>query len=333
MARIDGVSCRLVTFGSRADEAQEAGGLRIRVLQPVTRLHRHPAHPLAPSLLRALGGADVIHTHHLRSTPSRIAGVVAAATRTRAVVTDHGLSGSDWFGVLPRLFDRLLAVSKYSASLLGIPTARTRVVYGGADPERFAPDPGPRDGVLFVGRLTPHKGVDRLIRALPDGVTLTVVGTGGHDLEPPERDYPKHLRALAKGRRVRFLDAVDDRELAALYRRAAVVAVPSVQTTCYGAAVRVSELLGLTTLEAMASATPVVASRLGGLPEVVVDGETGFLVEPGDVEQLHTCLSGLLADPARARELGRNARALACAEFSWDACAQRCVDAYRELLT
>jgi glycosyltransferase involved in cell wall biosynthesis len=262
-----------------------------------------------------------------------MAGVVAAARHSRIVVTDHGLRGSDWFGALPRLFDRLLAVSRYSASILGIPLAKTRVVYGGADPHHFAPDAGVREGVLFVGRLTPHKGVDRLIRALPDGVTLTVVGTGGHDCHAPERHYPEHLRALAEGRRVRFLGAVDDRELAALYRRAAVVAVPSVDTTCYGTTVVVSELLGLTTLEAMASGTPVVASRLGGLSEVVVDGETGCLVEPGDVDQLGVGLAELLADSARARELGRNARALACEQFTWDACAQRCVDAYRELIT
>jgi glycosyltransferase involved in cell wall biosynthesis len=281
----------------------------------------------------ALERADVIHTHHLRSTPSRTAAIVAAARRSRIVVTDHGLGGSDWLGVLPRLFDLHLAVSRYSASILGFTPAKTRLVYGGVDPQRFAPDGGIREGVLFVGRLTPHKGVDRLIRALPDGATLTVAGTGGHDAEPPERDYYRHLRALSRGRRVRFLGAVHDFELAALYRRAAVVAVPSVHTTCYGATVPVSELLGLTTLEAMASGTPVVASRLGGLPEIVADGETGRLVEPGDVDQLRACLAGLLEDDTGARALGRNARAVAQERFTWDACAQRCVDAYRELVT
>jgi glycosyltransferase involved in cell wall biosynthesis len=299
----------------------------------MTRLGGHPAHPIAPRLLGALDHADVIHTHHLRSTPSRVAAIVAAVRRSRIVVTDHGLAGSDWLGLLPRLFDRLLAVSSYSASIIGMASARTRLVYGGADPQRFAPDGGIREGVLFVGRLTPHKGVDRLIRALPEGAGLTVVGTGGHDAAPPERDYPRHLRALTGRRRVRFLGAVHDGQLAALYRRAAVVAVPSVHTTCYGKTVPVSELLGLTTLEAMASGTPVVASRVGGLPEIVSDGETGRLVEPGDVDQLRACLTELLTDDRRARTMGRNACALARERFTWDACAQRCVDAYRELVT
>jgi glycosyltransferase involved in cell wall biosynthesis len=333
IARIPGVSCRLVTFGDPASETREEGGLRVQVLAPVMRLRSHPAHPLTPRLLGALRGADVIHTHHLRSTPSRMAAVAARVRRSRIVVTDHGLGGSDWLGVLPRLFDRHLAVSEYSRALLRMPRDKSRVVYGGADVRRFAPDGGVREGVLFVGRLTPHKGVDRLIRALPDGATLTIVGTGGHDAEPPERDYPEHLRALARGRAVRFLDAVDDDRLAALYRRAAVVAVPSVHTTCYGRPVAVSELLGLTAIEAMASGAPVVASRVGGLPEIVTDGVTGRVVDPGDVGHLHAVLGELLSDRARACTLGRNARAIAQRRFSWDACARRCVDAYRELLT
>jgi glycosyltransferase involved in cell wall biosynthesis len=332
IARVDGVSCRLVTFGPRAAEYED-DGLRVRVLEPRTHLRGHPAHPFAPSLLRALDGADVVHTHHLRSTPSRMAAIAALARRFRIVVTDHGLDGSDWFGLLPRMFDRLLAVSRYSAAVLDVPAPRTRVVYGGADPGRYHPDGGARAGVLFVGRLTPHKGVDRLIRALPRDETLTVVGTDGHDPEPPARSFVSDLRRLARGRRVCILGAVDDRRLAELYRRAAVVAMPSVHTTCYGATVRVSELLGLTALEAMASGTPVVASNLGGLPEIVTDGETGRLVEPGDVDQLHGCLTELLSDVDTARAMGERARAVTREHFTWDACARRCVDAYIELVT
>ena len=108
--------------------------------------------------------------------------------------------------------------------------------------------------------------------------------------------------------------------------------LPSVERTCYGRPVAVSELLGLSVLEAMASGTPVVASRLGGIPEVVVDGETGFLVEPGDVAGLRDRVGRVLGDPRLARRLGENGRELAVDRFSWTACARRCAAAYEELV-
>jgi glycosyltransferase involved in cell wall biosynthesis len=338
LAKLDGVDCELLTFGSRPRLIDDDAGLRIRVVQPVRYLGGHPAHPLAPAMISNVTDADVVHTHHLRSTPSRLAAVAARASRPWArsrglVVTDHGLGGGDWWGLLPRLFDRFLAVSQHSATVLGAPPAKTRVIYGGVDPRRFKPDPeSTRTGVLFVGRLTPHKGLDRLIEALPDGARLTIAGTGGHDRHPPERNYLEDLRSLAGGREVRFVGAIADEQLPALYRDAAVVALPSVNVTCYGKVHAVSELLGLTAIEAMASGTPVVASRIGGLPEVVVDGETGYLVDPGDVDALHERLAELLANPAHAHQMGTAARARVLARFTWEQCARRCLYAYRELL-
>jgi glycosyltransferase involved in cell wall biosynthesis len=326
------VDCELVTFGPPA-KFREPGGLAVTVLRPVTRLG-HPAHPIAARLPAALAGADLVHTHHVRSAPSRIAALVARAHRTPAVTTDHGLQGGTWGGLLLRLFQRFLTVSEYSARDLGAPPSRTRVIYGGVDCVRYRPDAeAPRHGVLFVGRLTPHKGVDRLIDALPEAAALTVVGTGGHDRQPPERDYPALLRRLARGRSVRFLGAVPEEELPALYRQAAVVALPSVHRTCYGRHVAVVELLGLAALEAMASGTPVVCSRLGGLTEIVEDGVTGLCAEPGDVGDLRDRLDQVLRDRALAARLGRNARERALERFTWDACAQRCLAAYEEVLS
>jgi glycosyltransferase involved in cell wall biosynthesis len=266
----------------------------------------------------------------MRSLPSRLAAAFARLRRQHMAVTDHGLTGSDWGGVLPRLFDLFLTVSAYSARELGAPQGRTHVIYGGADPHRFAPDPAqPRQGVVFVGRLTPHKGVDRLLQALPTGASLRVVGSTGHDPRPPEREYPDLLRELAVGRDVEFVGPVADTDLPGVYRSAEVLALPSVERTCYGRAVRVSELLGLAVIEAMASGTPVVASKVGGVAEVVEDGVTGFLVPSGDVPSLNDRLALLLGDPGRARRMGEAARARVLERFTWTQVAQRCLDAYR----
>lgn len=255
---------------------------------------------------------------------------LSCAVRTQPIVTtDHGLGGGGWLGLLPRLFDGFLVVSRYSAATLDAHPSKTSVIYGGADPERYRPDPDERrSGILYVGRLTPHKGIDRLIEALPPGVTLTIAGSEGHDARPPERDYPALLRRMAAKRDVRFVSSADDRDIAALYRRAAVLALPSVDVTCYGRRVAISELLSLTVLEAMASGTPVVCSRIGGVPEIVRDGETGYLVQPGDTDELRARLTELATDASVARGMGQTARDLVMEQFTWQKCARRCLDAY-----
>ncbi len=326
------VSCELITFGPEAGTHRD-GALTIRVVRPLGYLGGHPARAIAPALPRAIGPADIVHVHHVRAPTSVLAALTARARGIATVATDHGLGEAALSGLGRHLFDRILAVSRYSADQLRSPPARTRIVYGGADPLRYRPDPGVRRaGVLFVGRLTPHKGIDVLIRAMPPEARLTIVGSEGHDPRPPERDYPSLLRSLAAGRPVQFLGAVDDEELARRYRTAAVLVIPSVERTYYGRRIVVSELLGLVALEAMASGTPVIASRLGGLPEIVEDGVTGYLVPPGDVSTLRERLIQVLADPAAAARLGSNARAAVVAELTWDRCADRCLAAYRELL-
>jgi glycosyltransferase involved in cell wall biosynthesis len=323
------IDCELITFGRVSHEQREQSGLRIRTLRALGWMGGHPAQPFAPGLLAALRGAHVVHTHHMRSLPSRMAVLTGRALQAMTAVTDHGLSGSSWGGLLPRLFDVFLTVSAYSAEELGAPADRTRVIYGGADPIRYAPDPrATRHGVLFVGRLTPHKGVDRLLEALPPGAAVRIVGSTGHDQRPPERDYPALLRDLARDRDVEFLGPVPDSDLPGLYRSAQVLVLPSVERTRYGRFVKVSELLGLAVLEAMASGTPVLVSRIGGLPEVVREGETGFLVPPGDTAALRERLDQVLGDRALAERLGANARDDVLARFTWQKVAERCLQAY-----
>lgn len=325
------VECELITFGRHARVEREPGGLRLRTLRAIGWMGGHPAQPLGPGLFGALQSADIVHTHHMRSLPSRMAAVFARARHTSLAVTDHGLQGDNWGGLLPRLFDMFLTVSAYSARELRAPPERTRIIYGGADPVRYAPDADQaRQGALFVGRLTPHKGVDRLLQALPAGAELRVVGSTGHDPLPPERGYRHLLRHLANGKDVRFLGAANDTELPGLFRSASVLVLPSVERTCYGRAIRVSELLGLVALEAMASGTPVIASRVGGLSEIVEDGVSGFLVAPGDIGALRERLDQVLHDQALARRLGYNGRALVLDRFTWAKVAERCLAAYTD---
>ena len=324
--------CRLVGFGSTRRTMMDSLGVEVVVLKRLARARGHVAHPLATGIARATRDADVVHVHQMRSAPARIMALVAALRRQPIAVTDHGLGGGGWAGLLPRCFGAFLTVSRYSARILNAPESKTTVIYGGADPERFRPGSARRDGLLFVGRITPHKGIDRLLRALPDDVALRIIGTTGHDPRSPERDYPRLLGELSAGKRVEIAGKVDDAALPEAYRRARALVLPSVHETCYGTRIEISELLGLSAIEAMASGTPVICSRVGGLPEVVVDGESGFLVEPGDLRGLRAAIETVVRDPGRAEAMGRAARQRVLEHFTWDACAQRCLAAYESMV-
>ena len=325
------VPCRMITFGSQPMRARE-GDLEIVVLRTILRLKGHPVHPIARRLAAELRDADIVHTHQTWSAPSALAALLSLLQRTPAVTTDHGL-GARRLRLPWSLFERFLLVSHSSAETMRTAPDGTRVILGGVDVDRFHPQDSARSGVLYGGRITPHKGLDRLIRALPSGVELRIAGTTGHDTGTPERDYPNLLRDLARGKNVVFCGRVGDDLLAELHRRAQVFVLPSVARTVYGKNVAISELLSLSVLEAMASGTPVVASRIGGLPEVVRHGETGYLVTPGDVGELRSRIEELVGDAQKARRMGLAGRRLALENFTWDNCAHRCMSAYNEVLS
>ena len=211
-----------------------------------------------------------------------------------------------------------------------IPEERIAVIHNGVDPETFRPRDGratvrkyriPSPFILFVGRLTRQKGVFELLKAMEHvtkRVTLVLV-TG----KPDTPGIVDELRAALKGRRnVLWLNTMlTEKELVDLYNEAEVFVCPSAY-----------EPFGIINLEAMACGTPVVASRVGGITEVVVDGETGFLVPPGDFGMLAERLTRILSDPELARRMGEAGRRRVLRAFSWDRIAQRVVELYRTLL-
>jgi glycosyltransferase involved in cell wall biosynthesis len=166
------------------------------------------------------------------------------------------------------------------------------------------PGTGPIE-VLFVGRLEPRKGVDVLLACAPGLLArhgdLEII-IAGDDSVPTldgstiRAQFERSANAEVSAR-VRFLGAVDDDTLLSLYARCAVLVVPSR-----------FESFGLMLLEAMMFAKPVVAADVGGMREIVVDGETGFLTPAGDPDALGVALDRLLADPALRERLGAAGR-------------------------
>jgi glycosyltransferase involved in cell wall biosynthesis len=204
-----------------------------------------------------------------------------------------------------------------TARQLGIDESRTVTIYNGVDLDRFVPAPHRSAGgpptILVVAHLIREKGVDVLLRAVARldhrSARLLVVGDG------PE--LPQ-LRALATTLgiedRTEFAGLRDD--VPSCLQKADIFVHPAIW----------AEAFGWTIAEAMASRCAVIASRTGGIPELIVDGETGMLVEPGDPEAIGSALTRLLESPELRARLGEGARRRVEERFSLKGCAARHVD-------
>ncbi len=226
---------------------------------------------------------------------------------------------------------------------------RVHVIHNGIDADFYHPDPRPtaleRHGVdptvpyvLFVGRITRQKGIVHLVRAirhLDPGIGV-VLCAGQPDTPEIAAEMERGV-AAAQAERPNVVwigEMVSREEARQLYSHAAVFCCPSVY-----------EPFGIINLEAAACETPVVASAVGGIPEVVVDGETGLLVpvelrpddpmSPVDPDRFELNLAGainaLMADAATREVMGRAARRRAVERFSWARIAAETVDLYRSV--
>jgi starch synthase len=250
--------------------------------------------------------------------------------------------------------DAVIAVSHGSrADILrcypAIDDARVSVVYNGIDTGEYAPDPGTdvlqrlgvdpeRPSVVFVGRITRQKGVPLLLRAAADfdPSAQLVLCAGAPDTPEIGAEVAAGVQRLQRDRDgIFWIDQMLPKaEVIQLLSHATVFACPSIY-----------EPLGIVNLEAMACEAAVVASATGGIVEVVVDGETGFLVpleqRPGSIDPVDPAafaaafaerVNRLVADPELARAMGQAGRKRVIGEFSWPAIAEQTVGVYAAAL-
>jgi starch synthase len=275
----------------------------------------HSLEPLRPWKAEQLGGGYAVSSWIERESIESADAVIAVSAAMRA--------------------DVLTAYPSVDPS-------RVHVVHNGIDSEQFTPRPDrvrlgalgadpERQTVLYVGRITRQKGLPHLLRAarrLPPEVQL-VLCASSPDTAELAAEVAADVAALREsGHHVVWLDRPVSRDdLVALLSGATVFVCPSVY-----------EPLGIVNLEAMACATPVVASAVGGIPEVVVDGETGLLVRydagtPDEFDSgLAAAILAVLREPDRATAMGRAGRERVVREFDWRAIAERTVAIYRDVL-
>jgi alpha-maltose-1-phosphate synthase len=269
----------------------------------------HSLEPLRPWKAEQLGGGYALSSWAERTALASAAAVVAVSDGMR----------SDILSVYPE-----------------IPRERVHVIRNGIDTKQYAPDRATdvlekhgvdpdRPYVIFVGRITRQKGVPVLLRAAaalePDAQLVLCAGAADTpELGAEVASLVAELQATRTG--VLWIpDMLPKPEVIQLLTHATAFVCPSVY-----------EPLGIVNLEAMACATAVVASRVGGIPEVVDGGVTGLLVPPDDPASLADALNLLLRDPDDAKEMGEAGRERAVAEFSWESVATQTVSLYASLL-
>jgi len=376
LARADGGAHRVqvLSFG---EQRQEEGNLRVRGVAPEARIDvRDPRHArLMDALVRDLamvGAVDAPQIVHCHTWYAHLAGCLARPlTGARLVLTTHSLEphrpwkveqlGSAYHVTtwIERTAygnaDGVIAVSQSMKAdveaLYGVDSSRIRVIHNGIDPDEYRPRSDPETlrrvgvnpsvpSILFVGRITRQKGILHLVRAIPHlrpGVQV-VLCAGAPDTPEIGAEMAALVEEVRRDAGVEVVwipEMLPKPDVIALYSHASVFVCPSVY-----------EPFGIINLEAMACETPVVASAVGGIPEIVVPGETGTLVpiepegggsvEPRDPEAFSRALAAavneLMDAPERRAAMGKAARARVLAQFSWQAIAEQTIEFYRELL-
>ncbi len=372
MARL--VTVRVMCFG---DQAEPDANPAVRGVVPANkafadnpRRARAALAALATDLamMASPPEADVVHCH---TWYTHFAGVLARlAYGAPLVVTVHSLEplrpwkreqlgrGYDVSSWIERQAlqhaDAVIAVSHHDhrqiIDLFDVASDRVSVVPNGIDPEIYRPvrDPGTLREygvnpdvpyVLFLGRITRQKGIGHFLaaaRRLPRDVQV-VLCAGGADTDELANEVVSAVDDLRAERpHVTWIQEMVPRSVAAaLYSHAAVFCCPSIY-----------EPFGIINLEAMACETPVVASRVGGIPDIVIPGETGELVpfsprsdsdpEPADPQAfaaaLAEAMASLIADPERRRRQGEAGRQRVIAEFGWDAVARKVHAIYERVI-
>lgn len=257
---------------------------------------------------------------------------VAAHARELLLPPFYGRNG--WFSkrlhnIRKKLFqsiDGFFPVSNFTASLLhkdGVPETHTHVIGNGTDPEVFRPknasslaeelNIGDKKVILSICRLVPRKGLDLVIKAMhkiismKEDVVYLIGGTG-----PDEERLKALVTQLELSEYVRFLGRIADDKMPYYYSLGDVFVMPA------GNNPPDVEGFGIVFLEANACETAVIGTRTGGIPDAVIHGETGYLIEDKNVEELVNSLMELLNNEKLAKRMGRSGRERILKEATWD---------------
>ena len=318
------LSITLIVFGRARRTEKISGTLTVEKYPAVTfpppLFTRTNPFPLNLSFLREINKADIVHLHQFNTLISNFVIIYAKRKNKLVCVTDHGggyFKLSKLFPLIGKSVDRYMLVSHYSHKKFARYKEDYQVIYGGVDISKFYPlDIERENKVLFVGKILRVKGIDNLIKAVQGLDTKLHV-----DAKLLDKEYLKLLMNLDRNNKTTFNFNAIDKDLINEYNSALVTVLPSL-----------SEIFPLVMLESMACGTPVICTDVGGMPEIVEDGENGFIVPLNNSpKSLEKRIDYFIDNPEESRRMGENARKKILKDFTWDAVARRCIEGYTEL--
>jgi glycosyltransferase involved in cell wall biosynthesis len=294
--------------------------------------------------LRYARQSDLIHAHW--SLTGLVAVLAGKLLRKPVVLMMHGaelfvLKGNPLIKFILQQADYVLSNSSFTQSkILEVVTPRKyQIIAPGVDVNRFRPIepsvfyqrepdiPKDRPLVFSLGKFIERKGFPYLLQAMAElsqePAPFLMIGGRG----PLKEKLQAQARSLGIAERVKFLDYIPDEAIPAYYSAADVFILPSVVDERHD-----TEGLGVVLLEAMACQTPCVASRVGGIPDAVTDGVTGFLIEPAKPEEIAHKVRQLLTDDDLRLQMGMQGRQMMQKAFSWQAKARSIKHVYEEIL-
>ncbi|MBW4431527.1 MAG: glycosyltransferase family 4 protein [Pelatocladus maniniholoensis HA4357-MV3] len=312
------VNTVLISFGKTRQTIMQEN-LRLEVYRSIRTL------PDFIFYMWELVTADIVHCHQYKTFITNLTILISALLGKQVFVTDHAGWMDNYTDSLPinKLVNGFLTVSDCSAKLLSL-SDKVQTIYGGVA-QHFVDveiNEERERKVLFVGRLMPHKGINYLIDAIDKNTPVEIIGRKYDEI------YFSKLKELALDKQIKFITNAIDSEIIAAYRSATVTVLPSVDVDINGWKHAAPELLGLVLLESMACGTPVICTNVGGMPEIVVDKVTGFIVPPNDPKALKERIDYLIDNPNVAIKMGKKARQRVLEEFTWEAVVKRCLIAY-----
>ncbi len=288
---------------------------------------------------------DIVHVHW--PFPNGIFGFVAKwITSVPLILTFHGaefslmrrIPGGKWIlGQILKNADLVSANSSFTADQIRhvLPVGVRTIPFGVSsvfdarkiNKESTTVKSKTTKQILFVGRLIERKGVEYLIAAIPKirntfDVRLTIAGDG-----PSRRFLINLVKTQELTKVIHFAGKVNDRELERLYKQTDVFVLPAIHDS-WGE----TEGLGVVLLEAMAYQKPVVATRVGGIVDIVKSGSTGLLVEEKDSAALANAICELFANPRRAAHLAASGKKYAKEYFGWDRIVSQTILMYKNSL-